>query len=140
MENIFVALTNLYALRSIILSLKQQRYLIYYGLLCSMLSSIMYHLFESNKHNMPGLFYNPRYEKTLLNIDRFFILFNSVLFFSYFKHALKSAFVKRLIAFAIVNLWISEWHISKDFQKPLFIITHSMWHISVFHIAYILLT
>lgn len=129
--------TNFYALRPIYYAIDKAYYLHACMLFCAMMSSIMYHLFEHSKHNMPGI--NQNYNKTnieyiFLQFDRFFALSNIFLFlftFDIFDIDLTVIYV------ALICLFLSE-TLPKNLkqEKLIYFVTHALWHFFAFHIAY----
>src|SRR5437868_9552490 len=141
MENLFVTATNLYALRAIKLAFEQQKYLECGVLSCATIASIVYHLSET-KHSMKSLCFKNSTRITL-NMDRFFAFASVLVFLFKYNKMIKN---KEIIFYGITSLvaqMLSEsQHLisfSPSTEKTLYLITHPIWHIGAFHIAYLLL-
>lgn len=146
MENILVSLSNLYGLFSLIQFYKNREYLNLFLVTCAMVSSILYHLAESKKHNMAGIYLLKPYEKILLNLDRFFATMAIIVFTTkYWIIIFNYSPIIQIIPFGLFCLILSEFPnyipvtiFSKPISKIIFIISHSIWHIYAFHVAYLL--
>lgn len=135
MENIIVAASNLYAILPIAYNYQHNHLFNAFILTCAMAASIAYHLIETHKHNMPGMpiFRSYEWHNFFINIDRFFafacifILFdiNNILKFNGF------------ILVALLHSYLSEVYFRSNDDKYKYILTHIIWHIMAFQIAYI---
>lgn len=141
MENIFVAASNLYCLRAIQLAFKKEKYVEMSILGCATLASIIYHLSEK-KHGMKSLCFKNNTNITL-NIDRFFAVSSMIVFALTYMDRLYDKNIISYSIFGLITGMISECqHVFKlplSIEKPLYLVTHPLWHLSVFHIAYLLL-
>lgn len=146
MDNIIVSASNLYALFGSIQFYKNGEYINSFLINCAMISSILYHLAESNKHNMTGIYFLKPYEKKLLNIDRFFAI-SSVLIFSikYWLIIFNNSAIMNIIPIGLFSLILSEFPnyspvtvFPKSTEKIIFIISHCIWHLCAFHVGYLL--
>lgn len=144
MENLFVTVTNLYGLRAINLAFKQNQFLEASVLSCACIASIVYHLSET-KHGMNSLCLKNKTNITL-NIDRFFALMSVAVFGLKYYNMIQNN-DQQIIKYGVIGLTtliLSEsQHIislPRRIEKSLYLITHPIWHITAFHVAYLLLT
>jgi hypothetical protein len=140
MENIFVAASNLYALRAIDAARKKKKYLTVTILGCATIGSIVYHLSET-KHSMKSLCFKDHTSITL-NLDRFFAVYSVGYFISRYQKKIRD---KKVIFFSLLGfiaMLLSESQhvitIPPMMEKKLYLITHPIWHICAFHTAYLL--
>jgi hypothetical protein len=134
MENLIVSASNLYALYPLYLSIRSRKFINVILLAGSMTSSILYHLSEHSKHNLKGITYLNNYERSLLNSDRFFAIVTISYYIYKYPRLLFEK--KKYILFALLCLAISEFPLIRNHvPKPIYIISHSLWHILAFHIA-----
>ena len=141
MENILVASTNLYGIAAIINCYKHRN--LFDGIMIAMpmIASTFYHLAEHSKHFMPG-FAMHKFERKMLNYDRFFAVISMAYFGIKYIERIKNSNILIPLIIAMVSGYISE-HIKHDhsiesIHKSIYMITHAIWHISLFHIVYIL--
>jgi hypothetical protein len=147
MENVIVASTNLYALRSIHALWSNKAYANCFLITASMISSIAYHLVEHSKHGMPGIKFYRQCEKVLLNLDRFFAV-GSILSFLrlYHRRLMTDRTIQIWIMIAVLNWILSEGYVflgkshktPYNLKKYFFMFTHSIWHLCVYHISFLL--
>lgn len=143
MENVLVAGSNVYALRAIAKGFRMRKIKEALVLAGAMSASMLYHALEVSKHDMPGVIVLPWLEKHALNADRAFAALAMVTFLR------KRNVTKRILFLGIGALTlmalsecqhvVSLQHLPKMFVKTLYLTTHVGWHISAFHIAYLLL-
>jgi hypothetical protein len=139
MENLFVAATNLYGLRAIKTGIQKRYWKESIMLGCAMYASIIYHLSET-KHNMNSLILTNNTSVTL-NIDRLFAFCSMALILFNLKNKLNK---KMLIigTIGLISMMISESQhvitLPMFIEKPLYLVTHSIWHICAFHTAHLL--
>lgn len=146
MQNIIVAASNLYGLRAIHTLLLKKHIFGAISVGLSMGSSILYHLAEHTKHNMPGIKMLKKWESVLLNFDRIFAMC-SILYFVIIKHnmMLNSIILSYGLVGILAGLFSEQLHYSKllnkikyPYNQLAFIGTHILWHFCVFHIAHLL--
>lgn len=107
-------------------------------------ASAIYHMIEVSKHNMSGTFF-ARYEKCALMIDRILALAATIRLLV----AYRTRIIRRILCIGIVSLismMLSECQHVVDIEKYMrphaksfYILTHILWHIGAFHVAYLLL-
>lgn len=141
MENLIVASSNLVGILPIISAHEQQNLIIFYSLYLAMFCSILYHLFETEKHKFPGIFslidpfqskiIGQRLHQKLINMDRFFALTAIITVIYYYYQLIDNIIIFHSL-FGISCLIISE--INKQ-SYWLYIITHCLWHIIAFNTA-----
>jgi hypothetical protein len=141
MENLFVSLTNLYGVRAVRRAIRQKLWTEAIVLSGAISASILYHMAET-KHGMNSLWLT-NYVGTTLNIDRFFAMLATGLFLM--KHRKKIN--KKIIFYGIsglIALMLSECqhavNLPLRIEKALYLVTHPVWHISAFHVVYLLLS
>ena len=133
MENVLVAFSNLYALLPIYRAIRISNWLTAIILTGAMVSSIVYHLLECHKHQMPGLWFGRSefiYHLTI-NIDRLFALLSVYIFYDptmLWNH-------RYLAGIALASMTISE--TIYRYEKRPYIFFHIIWHILAFHLAYL---
>lgn len=136
MENLILSLTNLYAIFPFVQYYQKGLYLKASSITFAAISSFVYHLIETHKHHMPGIgIFNDRVSHHIfLNLDRFFAFFAIYQCFSF-----KILNYPYHVIFALSMVFISE-VISRltSYEKIIHVITHSLWHISIFEIARLL--
>jgi hypothetical protein len=140
MENLFVTATNLYSLVAI-------RAAINNGKICdaliigsAALASIIYHLSET-KHNMRSLCFQS-HTATTLNVDRTLAIVNVLYFACKYGRQMFTREILSIGALGFLAMLVSEsQHVVKlpmKIEKPLYMITHPIWHLCAFHVAYLL--
>lgn len=137
MENAIVASSNLFAIGALMAWAEYP--FVFYAITASMLASIVYHLAERNKHNMPGMLkVSPSTEQVLLNMDRAAAVFLSLLVLS----RVSIDFGK--VAMAIVTLFFgaaSEYgHVfqkNSDNARAAYIMMHCAWHVMAFGLVWL---
>jgi hypothetical protein len=142
MQNFIVASTNCVAILPIWRFYKKGHYGTAVVLLGATISSILYHLVERSKHNMPGTFLNDIFnEQLLLNIDRLF----AVLSVTTILWQLKMHHIKLILPVGVTALLmqaISEVPNKFGYIIPtwLYMTTHCAWHILAFLSAHMAAT
>lgn len=140
-ENLFVTLSNLYSLRAIYAGFKQKKYLAVTVLSCTTLASIIYHLSET-KHGINSAWLKD-YSALTLNIDRFFALCSTGLLLRQYKNKMKTKNVIFYGSLGLLAMMLSECQhvisLPLPLEKNLYLITHPIWHICAFHVAYLLI-
>lgn len=141
MENIILSITNFGFILPCINYFNNQQYLqsIFIGL--SGCSSIIYHMIECKKHNMPGIRYfrSNFYHNLFINIDRFFAVGSVIV--CYIPKVFNYPY---LILIGLLSIFISEilsrFIKSKNIlsEKNIHVISHSIWHIVVFELVRLL--
>ena len=133
MENIVVACSNFYAIFPIVANINKGYYFQACIISFSAISSFIYHLFEKNKHNMPGMSIcrDDWYQILFINIDRLAAI-SAVIIYASNYHVLINYWYFLLLALFI--LLLSEYDRHKKFP---YIPLHIIWHFSAFHLAWI---
>ena len=136
-ENILVALSNLPSLYPIYLSLNHKDYLTTFSLLFVSTFSFLSHLVENHKHGMPGIGVPRAISHFLNRLDVLGCLFVSsrlaYLYYNKFGFAIGQHKTLLLIhSLPFIPLRISEYDKYNLNLKPMYIVTHSLWHISIF--------
>lgn len=127
--NVVVAASNWYGLRAV----RDAKGLDKWLLLGAMTSSTMYHLQEQAKHDMHGM---GLYEQQWLNLDRLFAVMCVVRLLSKCKWN-KKILTIGLLSFGCMCVSESQ-HFFQFLTKPLYVVTHVLWHIGAFHTAYLI--
>jgi len=141
--NVIVALSNFYGFRAACQqNATQWDKFVLTNAICY---STLYHLAEKSKHNMTGFSIGGIDDKVWLNYDRFFAALAVIRFLFAYRHLINV----KIGAFGIASLGfmaISECQHVVDMSqypisisKPLYVITHVLWHIGAFHTAHLLL-
>lgn len=140
MENIIVAVSNLPALYPIYVSFIHQDYITTACIVFVALASFASHLFENHKHDMPGLGLSEQASYCLNRMDVLgCALVGSRFFYKYYyKYGFnldvvvqnKVSIVSCLLPF--IFLFISEYDKYNAKLKNKYIITHCIWHVSIF--------
>lgn len=141
-ENLILTITNLYGLRAIWNTSLTTRYFV--G--TAIISSMIYHSVEQEKHSMSGLWGTCREHHICVWIDRFFAVALGII-------CLCSLDLYRILSWgipALCTLGLSEvpWILHKYFQvrwigKYLwlehywYVFWHSLWHILAFHAVFL---
>ncbi len=134
MENLAVASSNLVAITPIVAAWYRQEYLVSMALLFAMSMSIMYHLIETEKHQLPGMFgpqVGQRYHNLAINLDRFAAL-TAISVTLYRFHTLVTLNLIRIGLISLMFLSISE--LNKR-SYWIYLVSHCIWHISAFGLA-----
>lgn len=143
MDNIFMAVTNLYGLRTVHYAWMTGQYPEMCVTFTAILASIAYHLAESRKHNMRGVIMLRPYEKLLLHIDRLCAGTMCCVYLVDYYDVLFNSNIMGYAMISVISMMISESahiiHYPPVFEKYMFMITHSYWHVSAFHVAYLVL-
>ena len=136
--NIIVALTNIAAIPAIIYSKDALTQAILIG---AMIASFLMHISET-KHTLPGIYPFNVYANTFLWCDRIM----AVITVSYLLIVLYSSApideIYEIVSLAIeAHVWLvlSESFVARN-NVTVFAITHSLWHIEAFRIAYHVVT
>lgn len=144
MDNLCVTATNLYALRAINTCIKNNSYLNALLLTGAMTSSIIYHALENAKHNMTGIPRFKKYESLALNFDRLFAILVVTRFIMLYHKKINQQ-ILTLATCSLICMLVSECqHVINlnsypiKYTKLLYMITHCLWHIGAFHVAYLL--
>nr|AEX62301.1 hypothetical protein mv_L96 [Moumouvirus Monve] len=144
LANIIVGLSNLPAYYAIKLSFDNGDYLTSAALLFVAKASFISHLVENHKHGMTGVGFSKKISYVLnrfdvmgciLNIMRFSYLYYSKYGMSYdilFDN--KSYIYFGLITFLFLR--ISEYDKYNPKLKNIYIVTHCLWHVSIFTFIY----
>jgi hypothetical protein len=137
MENIFVANTNLLVLYPIIVCLNAQDFVTAYTIGFVGFASFISHLAENHKHGMRGVGFSIQTSFLLNRLDVLgcILLIIRLAQLYYTRHGLTLS-ISNLhiiqILFVITLNLISEYDNQNIKLKSRYIITHSLWHISVF--------
>lgn len=138
MENLFVTASNLYSLRAINAAIKRKQYLTAIVIGSATIGSIIYHLSET-KHNMHSLCLK-EYSWITLNVDRFLAL--CAVGYGLWRYRILD---KKVISFGSLGLLAmllseSQYVITLPpmAEKKLYLLTHPIWHVCAFHVAYLL--
>ena len=143
-DNLVVTLTNLYAVRAIMTCINSNSYLNALLLSGAMTSSIIYHALENAKHNMTGIPQFKRYELIALNFDRLFAVLVVTRFIMLYHKKINQQILTLAICSLVCMLLSECQHVinlnsySVRYTKLFYIITHCLWHIGAFHVAYLL--
>jgi hypothetical protein len=147
MENAIVAASNCYALRALLAwpSFSMGHLLTSFA----MAASLMYHLVERHKHNMPGLVGDGSVieHNVYLNLDRVAALALAI----HLINTVTSEAFECLAPFAALSLTLcaaselSHWWpslligrgIGIKTERRWYVVTHSLWHLCAFHLVYL---
>lgn len=139
-ENIFVALSNFPCIFPICLTFINKDYLTC-GLISFVVSaSFSSHLVENHKHGMPGIGFSKQVSYVLNRVDVFGCLLIGSRFAQlyYLKYGLsidiimKNKYVFLTYCLPFILGRISEFDKYNSKLKNIYIMTHSLWHISIF--------
>jgi len=163
--NLIVASSNFVGLFGVSNYYHKELFLEAWSILFSVMSSFIYHLFENNKHNMPGTGYfkNPKTQQILLNIDRVgaFLaigvtlkrMYETDISINIFLTRVLIAVIAELIPEIISGIYSSGNHqsiipssitkylnpkgykMNRTIELSIYVICHCLWHISVFQIS-----
>lgn len=150
LKNIWLASSNLYAIRSIITFAKGQEVLTAFLITISMLSSFLFHLIEYRPNQIPGAIPSLRYDK----YQSIFLWIDRIMAVIAFTSAIKLEGLINywgLIVVALLVLLISEIKLEssvlsrnirpeymlQDMLCIKYLIFHALWHLIAFHIAYL---
>lgn len=136
MENLIVAGSNIYALLPIMEAFTKGEIFFCAVLCAAMICSFLYHMIEHHKHDMSGWGSQSIEEhRVCINLDRLTALTSCIIGLCICAEPSRFFQENQLLIFgALFLLFVSE----KLVGRTLYIITHSMWHICAFHIAYLL--
>jgi hypothetical protein len=140
MDNLLVAISNLPALSVIKRSFLYGDY--YTTTVVSFVSSMSFvsHLIENHKHGMPGIGFSQKISYIFnrldvlgaaLTISRFVYLYYSK-YGTNFDILIENSNFNILFVFAFFMLAVSEYDKYNKKLKSIYILTHSIWHISIF--------
>jgi len=131
LPNLILSFTNINAIFAIYNYYYCQKYIQMLSITSIMIISIFYHLIEHHKHNMPGIgILNSKfYHNIFLNLDR---LFSVIAIITCYDPIIFSLDYILFIIIALISMFIAE-NIAKT--VPVYVLTHSIWHLSVFEIA-----
>jgi hypothetical protein len=140
MENLLVAVTNLPVILPLLVTWNNNDFLSFFVIAFVGFFSFVSHLVENHKHGMPGFFSVSTSTSYLLNrfdvlgvymtLGRFLYLYSLKFGFSTEFITKHYILIGALTGSFMLNI-ISEYDKSYE-TKMLFIITHSIWHISIF--------
>jgi len=146
MENVIVASSNVYAVYA--LTAWYNDSIVYFAILASMMASIVYHLVEHHKHDMPGTAGSGSLSehKLCLNLDRFCAILLGIVLLSraidnpsmiYNPASILCAVCAA--GFGIVSEHGESFfkHISSKQRRWIYIVTHSVWHVLIFNVVYL---
>lgn len=125
--NVFLASTNIAALWPIYY-MNKNNYTTCFLICGAACSSFMSHLLQSHKHNMVGFGTPKELSRVLSMVDISFAVNLALHLFLRMSWNLVEEFAPWLIVSFACNL-ISE---RASLSKPMFVLFHSMWHISIF--------
>lgn len=138
-SNIWMSLTNIYGLRAIYNVWLQDEKVNSLIILGAVISSSVYHLVECEKHKMSGIGLNNSKELhyITLNIDRFFAVLTFMIMFLKARETKYELIRENMMLeiLALSSLFLSE--IPFRYEKPMYMITHTIWHISAYHLVYL---
>ena len=146
MENIIVAISNFPALFPIKLAIYNNDCLTCCAVLFVFIASFVSHLFENHKHGMVGIAnINPNISYILNRFDILGVIlvllrFAYLIYVYSIKKLITNDFdiIIYLIVSSIFNI-ISEHDKYNAKLKKIYIVTHIIWHISIFSIMYLFL-
>lgn len=140
-ENLIVTASNLYAAAPTWDYYIHNMDLPMVAIILSAIASMLYHLFEHQKHHMPGMgiFGDPCSHIILINIDRFCAVGAIIVCAVTAKWKNVDIYVFCLVAgIGLISVFISEF-VSKFFpdkvEKWVHVFFHSVWHILAFECA-----
>ena len=144
MENIIVALSNYRIVYPICLSYSNRDYLTLTIIIILGLGSFISHLIENHKHGMSGIGFSIRLSYYLNRFDVFMCILIScrLVFLYYYKYKLNimpiinSKLLMIKFVFSLLFMIISEYDKYNPKLKYLYIITHCIWHMSIFSTLY----
>ncbi|QGR54308.1 putative membrane protein [Moumouvirus maliensis] len=144
LSNIIVGISNLPAYYAIKLSFNNSDYLTCAALSFVFSASFISHLTENHKHGMSGIGFSPKTSYILNRFDVLGCIINIIRFgyLYYSKYGTNFNVLienKTLIYFSLLSfllLRISEYDKYNPKLKNIYIMTHCLWHISIFTLIY----
>jgi hypothetical protein len=141
MENIIVALSNFPSIYPIYLSLHFNDFYTFASLAFVSFWSIVSHLLENHKHGMPGLGNSKKisYLTNRLDVLGCGLIISRICYLYYYKygHSINPVIENKYLVIGllmpIILLQISEYDKYNSKRKCVYIIFHSMWHITAFY-------
>lgn len=139
-ENIIVAITNITALLPIITTWNRGDYVTMSCIVFVAIASFISHLFENHKHGMPGLMstISPRVSYLLNRFDVFGVTLTALRFFWLIVHHCDVYWFVQHASLLVLLCLCSGLNVYSEYDKynpdlkTGYIITHSMWHLSIF--------
>jgi hypothetical protein len=133
--NCWMAFTNMIAFFPLLQSRNDKWTFIAIGFAAG--ASFTSHLFQSHKHGMVGFNCNPKISYILDCIDIFCAILLIVRIFYILQWSILIQFIMPISICGLFNL-VSEYDKSEK-SKRFFLLTHSIWHISIFTMIHFLL-
>lgn len=145
MENLIVAISNIPALYPILISFKNKDNITFLCIVYVALASFISHLFENHKHGMHGIGYlnvnqDISYILNRLDVIGCIIVMIRFSYLYYSRYGLLLDpiienglyFISLICSFGLNKL--SEYDKYNPNLKSTYIVTHSIWHISIFYL------
>jgi hypothetical protein len=140
LENILMAASNLYGFRA---TDATHNIVDRMTITCAMISSIVYHLFEKSKHGMSGVS-SQMDDKVWLDADRVYAVALVARLLIFHGHKI-DRHILAIGAISVTAMAISECQnvidisaIPVGITRAVYMVTHTIWHIGAFHIAYLM--
>jgi len=142
--NLFLATSNLYALRGIQACIQKRQYILAFLLFSSMNASMVYHATEQHQHKLSGISIFPvteEVEETFLRLDRFFAIITGV------SSALQNGWERtteclplalKALGVTIISEIFGMRFVMVGWESEIYAVLHSLWHILAFHVIYVL--
>lgn len=139
-RNILVALSNAPAFCPIYRSIFNEDYWTSFVLIFVTLASFTSHLVENHKHGMPGIGFskNISYFLNRLDVLGCFIVIFRLVYLYWIRYNLNLIFLYNdiiifyCLPFTLTLLFISEYDKYNAKLQSLYLVTHILWHITVF--------
>ena len=140
LQNLIVALSNIPAIYPIYLASRQKDYLTVAALGFVGLASFTSHLVENHKHGMSGIGFSPKVSYILNRFDvlgcALVAMRFSYLYYNKYGLSLNIVLQNKVLFFSFlipfIFLRISEHDKYNPKLKNIYIITHCLWHITIF--------
>ena len=138
--NIIVAFSNIPCIYPILLSLKNRDHITTIAITYVAAASFLSHLVENHKHGMPGIGFSKQtsYMLNRLDVAGCFIMAFRIGYIYFSKYGFsfdtinKNKFTFMLYFLPFILMRISEYDKYNPNLRSMYIITHSIWHISIF--------
>lgn len=132
MENALVAGSNFVALFA--LSLWSSELIVFFAILVSLAASLLHHIVERNKHDMPGCIdVSARLQEHLFNAEQAsFVMLGLVLLPHMLSKNLALFVALCALLAAAVSENVEQLRLSPTDERLVYILSHSMWHMLVF--------
>jgi hypothetical protein len=137
MQNLITSITNITCIYPIYRSFIRKDWITMSTLSFVSAASVISHLAENHKHGMPGLFNIDPYISFLLNRADVFgsiMTISRLIWLYYQKNGINFTFTMEwiLMLLPLIFLRVSEYDKYNVKLRTMYLITHSIWHLSVF--------